>query len=106
MENIGLDIGAIIGAVAAFFKAVHSDRRASAIEDDRKTTIENLDVWKRETELKLEAHQKMLQDGSERFDKTDRRMDQINDKIDTVNSKVDRLIGMVSVAMGSKEMPR
>lgn len=98
----GLDIGAIIAGVAGLLKSLQSDARARDIEDDRKATKENLDVWKREVEMKLEAHAQSLADGNERFNKTDEKMDKISQKMDEANSKIDRLIGFVSAAIGER----
>lgn len=100
----GLDIGLVITNVAALLKAIQSNARARDIEDDRKATKENLDVWKREVEMKLEAHTKSLDDGNARFDKTEAKMDQINNKLDETSSKIDKLIGFVSAAIGQKEL--
>lgn len=100
----GLDIGAIVAGIAGLLKAMQSDSRARDIESDRKATKENLDVWKREVEMKLEAHTKSLDDGNARFDKTEAKMDQINNKLDETSSKIDKLIGFVSAAIGQKEL--
>lgn len=100
----GLDIGAIIAGVGGLLKAFQSDARARDIEDDRKKVKESLDVWKREVEMKLEAHDHSLQAGNERFDKSDKKMDDIIDKMNDANSKIDRLIGFVSAAIGQKDI--
>lgn len=95
----GLDIGAIIAGVAGLLKSLQSDARARDIEDDRKATKENLDVWKREVEMKLEAHAKSLAEGNARFEKSDAKMDQVEKKIDEANSKIDRLLGFLDAFM-------
>lgn len=95
----GLDIGLVITNVAALLKAIQSNARARDIEDDRKATKENLDVWKREVEMKLEAHAQSLAEGNARFEKSDAKMDQVEKKIDEANSKIDRLLGFLDAFM-------
>lgn len=95
----GLDIGAIVAGIAGLLKAIQSNARARDIEDDRKATKENLDVWKREVEMKLEAHAQSLAEGNARFEKSDAKMDQVEKKIDEANSKIDRLLGFLDAFM-------
>lgn len=95
MDFNAIDITAIITGFGALLKAWRSDARAEEIQADRKTTKENLDVWRRETELKLIEHEKRLNEGGQRFDKMDEKLDDINNAQKELFGQFKELKGLI-----------
>lgn len=88
MDITGFDIGALVTAIGAVAKALHSDSKVKAVESDRVDSKRGINERFAVLEERLKHTDKRLDDGDAAFKTLDAKMDRNNELLNQLIGEV------------------
>ena len=88
MDITGIDIGALVTALGAVAKALHSDSKVKAVESDRIDSKRDINERFAVLEEKMKHTDRRLDDGDAAFRTLDSKMDRTNELLNQLIGEV------------------